>query len=517
MSNAPRTRQLCGVINNIASGRLRRPSAVLTIHSGQGRRSMSLQQLSDLAWQAAAYLRSIGIQEGERIGVSAKNSLEWVLLDLAAIRIKAVIAGFEADRIPVTSQLIEDYGLAILFTDRPEAKMLGDARIKQVGEILPALEWFDTSEGQPGAIYQAGEHTTIKFTSGSTGAPKGLAATVGSIDSSVSAVQELFDHRDTDKLFVFLPLSLLQQRYWIYSALTFGHDIVVSTMERAFVALREEEPTVVMGVPGFFETLRQAIEEEAAEIADQGGQSDDLPKAAQHLLGRHVRYLWTGSAPASPSVLDFFEMCGVPLLEGYGMNEVCIVTKNTLTQRKKGSVGRPLPGKHISVDENGVIVVGSDYPVNVSYMFCAPGDSEKIFRPDGSVVTGDLGHIDEDGFLFVLGRADDVVSLQNGRNVMVRTIEERLKCSPAIANCIVYASPNGGLGAIICTAGEDHCQDLIKKHLSELNSTSADHERIDEYHLVAEKFSVENGLLTSQFKPRRQAILQKHLPKQRNQ
>lgn len=517
MSNDRATRLFSSVINRVASGILPLPSAVFTVYSGRGRRSMSLAQLSDMAWQTAAFLRSIGIQEGQRIGVSAKNALEWVLLDLAAIRIKAVIAGFEADRIPVTTQLLDDYGLAVLFTDRCDAASLGDPRIRLLDEILPALDRFEASQGLPGAVYQADEHTTIKFTSGSTGTPKGLAATVGSIDSSVSAVQELFAHGEADRLFVFLPLSLLQQRYWIYSALTFGHDVVVSTMERAFAALAAEEPTVVMGVPGFYETLREAIQEEAAN-ADAGGESPGaLSQAAQRLLGKNVRYLWTGSAPASPSILDFFESCGIPLLEGYGMNEVCIATKNTLTQRKKGSVGRPLPGKHISIDADGGIVVHSDYPVNTAYLFCAPGDSERMFRPDGSVVTGDLGHIDDDGFLFVHGRADDVVSLQNGRNVMVRPIEERLKCYPAISDCIVYASPSGGLGAIICAPEGNDSRDAIKRHLSEHNETSADYEHIDEYHLADERFSVENGLLTSQFKPRRRVILQKYLPRPTNQ
>lgn len=517
MSKNRTPRLFSSVINMVASGTLPLPSAVFTVYTGQGRRSMSLEQLSDMAWQTAAFLRSLGIQEGQRIGVSAKNSLEWVLLDLAAIRIKAVIAGFEADRIPVTTKLLDDYGMAALFTDHPDAGRLGDPRIRLLGEILPSLGRFEASQGMPGAVYQASEHTTIKFTSGSTGAPKGLAATVGSIDSSLSAVQELFAHHEADKLFVFLPLSLLQQRYWIYSALTFGHDVVVSTMERAFAALAAEEPTVLMGVPGFYETLRQGILEEAASLDANGENPSTLPEAAQRLLGRNVRYLWTGSAPASPSVLDFFESCGIPLLEGYGMNEVCIATKNTLTQQKKGSVGRPLPGKSVSIDADGVIVVSSDHPVNTAYMFCAPGDSEKMFRPDGSVVTGDLGHIDEDGFLFVHGRADDVVSLQNGRNVMVRPVEERLRSCPAISDCIVYASSNGGLGAVICVAEGDDNRGAIGRYLSEHNAKSADYEHIDEHHLVDERFSVDNGLLTSQFKPRRRAILQKYLPQPTNQ
>src|SRR5581483_294707 len=116
-------------------------------------------------------------------------------------------------------------------------------------------------------------------TSGSTGEPKGLAATAGSIDGSINAVQEMFEHTAADNLFVFLPLSLLQQRYWIYSALRFGHDVTVSTYEAAFPALRRAGATVVMGVPAFYETARRHIEARAPRMA--GGSR----AAARELFG----------------------------------------------------------------------------------------------------------------------------------------------------------------------------------------------------------------------------------------
>ena len=263
-----------------------------------------------------------------------------------------------------------------------------------------------------------------------------------------------------------------------------------------------EAPTGVRGVPAFFETLRKAI---ATRV-----ESDDpaaLRRAAIEAMGPRIRYLWTGSAPASPDMLRFFEDCGTPIFEGYGMNETCIVTKNAPAAHRRGSVGKPIEGKHVSIDEDGIVVVHSAFPVNRRYLFCAPGDSERIFQPDGSVRTGDLGRIDEDGFLYILGRTDDIVVLANGRNVLVRPIEEKLRTCPEVENCVVLGSGEDRLSAILCAPDGEAARGAIKHHIADLNETSRPEERIGTFLIVDEPFSIENGLLTSQYKPKRRAIM----------
>lgn len=195
------------------------------------------------------------------------------------------------------------------------------------------------------------------------------------------------------------------------------------------------------------------------------------------------------------------------IYEGYGMNETCIVTKNAPGAHRRGSVGKPIDRKHVSIDEEGIVVVRSAFPVNTRYLFCAPGDSERIFQPDGSVRTGDLGRIDEDGFLYILGRADDIVVLTNGRNVLVRPIEEKIRTCPEVENCIVVGSGDGRLLAILCVPHGEAASDAIKRHIADLNDMSRPDERIGRFLIVEEPFSIENGLLTSQYKPKRRAIL----------
>ena len=487
------------VIQRIADGSApERPR--LVAYAPEGRTEISLAELDRRAQRVAAHLVALGIGPGDRIGIVARNGITWILLDLAAIKIKAVTAGFDIAKFAVDPDLIHAFNLRLVFADRA----IDHPLVHPIASIGAAAEGTAEPPTLPPVTYRDDDVTTIKFTSGSTGRPKGLAARVGSIDMSIGAVQSLFHHAGDDRLFVFLPLSLLQQRYWIYSALVHGHDVVVSTYELAPMALKAEEPTVVMGVPGFYDALAKIISAQARTKEPQ-----TLRAQARRTLGPRIRYLWTGSAPADPRTLAFFEhSCGMPIFEGYGMNETCIVTKNVPGAHRPGSVGRPLPGKRVSLDGDGVVIVHSDQPVNTEYLFSAPGDSERMFRPDGSVRTGDLGRLDDDGYLYILGRTDDVVVLGNGNNVMVRPIEERLRICREIEDCVVFGTGSNRLGAIVSAARDARAE--IERHVETVNQDSTPDERIAEIVIADEPFSIENGLLTSQYKPRRREILSRY-------
>ncbi|MEQ0559626.1 AMP-binding protein [Amycolatopsis sp. NEAU-NG30] len=467
------------------------------------RRTLELTELYEQSGRVAAYLRSLGVEPGDRIGILAANSLEWVLLDLAALRLKAVVAGFEPGKFADAAELVARYGLKLLFTDR-DVPADAPPPVRACADVAVAAEQAWTDLPEP-VVYEPGEVTTIKFTSGSTGVPKGLGATVGSIDASMQAVQEIFEHRGGDNLFVFLPLSLLQQRYWIYSALCFGHDATVTTYEAAFAALATARPTVVMGVPAFFETARRQIAQDAARM-DGVPPEEARRAAARRLFGDRIRYLWTGSAPADREVLRYLTGAGLPIYEGYGLNETCIVSKNHPGAHKEGSVGRVLPGKQVLFDDDGVILVRSEHPVNRRYEFAEPGDSERMFVADGVVRTGDLGYLDEDGFLFVQGRADDVIVLGNGKKVIVRPIEEHLRASPAIEECVVFCPAQTSLVAVVSPASGTADHAAIAEQLARTNAAFGRDEQIRRVVVASPRFSIANGMLTSQFKPKRQTI-----------
>ena len=494
-----------------------------------GTRTIELRELYERSGRLAHHLRDThGIGPGDRIGILAANSLEWVLLDLAALRLGAQTAGLEPGKFTPSAELMDRYGLRLLYTDRAAPAGPGEPHAEQPADRPAEPHAEQPAPWPPGVLgtdpilgltepdgapdrplppvhWGFRDVTTIKFTSGSTGVPKGLGATAGSIDSSLTAVQEIFAHGPGDDLFVFLPLSLLQQRYWVYSALLHGHDVTLTTYEAAFATLRRVRPTVVMGVPAFYESARRQIEGRLRRSAGQ-----DPRQAARALFGDRIRYLWTGSAPASPAVLRFFTDVGLPLFEGYGLNETCIVTKNHPGAHREGSVGRVVRGKEVLIGEDGVISVRSTHPVNNRYAYARPGDSEKVFDAEGTVRTGDLGHLDEDGYLFVRGRADDVIVLDNGKKVIVRPIEELMRADPAVAECVLFSPTQTDLVAVVSPAALPADRAAIAARLAAVNAATGPDERISRVLVADPPFSIDNGLLTSQYKPKRPAIAAAH-------
>jgi long-chain acyl-CoA synthetase len=463
--------------------------------------TMPLAELDRKATAVAARLHELGVRPRDRIGVMATNSPEWVLLDLAVLKLSAVLAGFEVGRFDIESA-VSRYGLKLLFVDEPcgaDSRIIGLSRVASWARKGPSRAKRTPTHGG----YGQGDVCAIKFTSGSTGEPKGLEATVGSINESLSCVEDMFHHSDGDNILVFLRLALLQQRYWIYSALVFGHDVTVTTMERVLPAARVVGPTVIMGVPGFFEDVKTRVQ------AADGGLVDDLARrrsAIQSMLGGRIRYLWTGSAPAGRALLDFYNDCEVPLYEGYGLNETCIVAKNCPGAFRVGSVGKPLPNKTLRLDNDGVLIVGSRNPVNVRYTWCAAGDNERMFLPSGEVKTHDLAYLDEDGYLYILGRVDDIITLSSGRNVLVRPIEERIKRHPGVHECVLYGTGKPFLTALVSPGTAATSRANLDAFIHDMNLSLLPEQQIHALIVAAESFSLENNLLTSQFKPRRTEI-----------
>jgi len=493
------------VIDTVAANGGKSDAHRLFYLSGGATESLSLAELDRLAGDLARRLAEAGLRPGERVGILARNGVGWVLLDLAAIKAGLVTAGFEYGKFDDPAALARRYGLAGMLADVPfDAEAVRDLRPLIAATLEAGVDAASPPDG-PAPRYAPTDCTTLKFTSGSTGEPKGLAATAGSIESSIAAVQSIFAHGDGDNVLVFLPLSLLQQRYWIYSALAHAHDVTVVPFEYALPVAMQVRPTVIMGVPGFFESLKKRIER-SGEASDDPAERKARVEA---LIGPRIRYLWTGSAPASPDMLAFFQDCGVPIFEGYGMNETCIVSKNHPGAHRRGSAGRLLPGKRARIDADGVLIVGSDHPVNTAYAYCAPGESEAVFLPGGEVRTGDLARIDEDGFLWILGRADDVVVLANGRNVHVRGIEERIRAHAAVDQCVLYGAGRTYLVAVVSPTEPGLAEEgrqAIEAHVGTVNETLAKDEQVRRTLIAPEPFSIEAGLLTSQFKPKRKEI-----------
>jgi long-chain acyl-CoA synthetase len=211
-------------------------------------------------------------------------------------------------------------------------------------------------------------------------------------------------------------------------------------------------------------------------------------------------------------MLRFFNSCGLPIYEGYGLNEACIVSKNYPGANKVGSAGRLLPGMRVTFDERGVISVHCDHPVTSRYEYAMPGDTERVFAGPGLVRTSDVGYLDEDGFLFIRGRADDVIVLDNGRKIIVRPMEDHLKASPAVQECVIFCPTQTYLVAVVSPAREPADAAAIAARVADCNSAFGPDEQIGRVVIARPQFSIGNDLLTNQFKPRRRQIFDAYRP-----
>lgn len=470
--------------------------------TSDGIASRTLADLDRAAARVAWHLHTRGIRPRDRVGIMSRNRIEWVLLDLAVLRLGAVTAGIEPGRYQ-PEQVVSDFGLTLLFTEDPPAA-------GGVLDIGTARAWAEDSHADPARLpagdgYDPADICAIKQTSGSTGIPKGIEATTASVNASMAAVQQMFGHGDGDNLLVFLPVRFLQQRYWIYSALVNGHDVTLANRVSVLDMAQATSPTVVMGVPGFYEQLKTRL-----EASDPRADATGRRQAIQAQLGGRIRYLWTGSAPAGRAVLGFFNEAGVPLYEGYGLNETCIVAKNHPGAVRVGSVGKVLPHKRIRFDTSGILIVGSSYPVNTRYTWCSPGASEKAFLPTGEVRTFDIGHVDEDGFLYIDGRVDDVVTLSAALNILVPLVEERLRELPGVHDCAVFGDGKPFLTAIVSPATPDIDHESLGRAVRRLNDELRYEQRIYAVVVAGEQFSIDNGMLNAQFKLMRARIGEQH-------
>ena len=458
-----------------------------------------------------------GIQKGTRVGFVGSNCYELVVADLACLWLGAIAVPLDPSVKYVLDDVIEDFNIFCVLSDVP-------AYLSDHDLVLPFGFWRDVlSEGKVPIIerYNLSDPFSIKFTSGSTGSPKALEASAQSVSHRIGAIQGLFQHGPGDRILVFLPLYLLQQRYWIYSAILFNFDLILVPPKLALYALTDSHPTVVMGVPAFYESLYSQFLTKMTQNKLQrwafksykiinrltfGAAKKVGFPPLKIAMGGQIKYLWTGSAAATNTTLKFFNEMGIPLLQGYGMNETCIVSKNSLKANKIGSAGKLLPGITVYFEEDGEILINSNAPVTHRYLRCLPHENEAIFRNDNFVASGDLGYLDKNGFLWITGRKKEIIVLSSGRKIDPSKVEGLLKRSAYIENCMAYGNERAFIVAIIQPAkGANHSN--ISDSVLVANRELAPEERVVRYIAVPGAFSIENGLLTSQHKLRRDRIL----------
>jgi long-chain acyl-CoA synthetase len=472
---------------------------------------------------AARYLIGKGLKRGTRVGILGKNCYTWVVIDLACLHCGLVTVPLEPTHLTDVDDLIKEYNLSLVATNLKSTFWSSPliVHFDQVRLVLsmqsPELEVVN---------WMNDDIFTFNFTSGTSSKPKAVEVKKKSFDHLISGSQNLFGFRSDDRFLVFLPLNVYLERCYIYSAIIIGFDIILISAEHVFRSLQSDSPTVVIGIPYFFENVQKLFVAKVESnvwmnvllklhrLLDKVGLAFLLGKPFilfKKLWGGRMRYLLCGSAPIREGVLRFYQSMGIPIYEGYGMNEIAgMITLNHPKAIRIGSVGKPFPGKNVTFDEQNQIIVDSPFHANSRYFNEDDIVNQKTYIDDTRVATGDVGFIDKDGFIFITGRIKDMIILSNGRKIHPTPEETRIEEMLPASNCCIFGDDKPYLTALIVPNGKALSREYIKTKLEEYNSGVPDEKQIKDFFISDEPFSVDNGLLTPAFKLNRKYLYQKY-------
>ncbi len=534
-------------------------------------------------------LASLGIKAGDNVAVVSNNREEWAILAYALYGLGAALVPMYEAQAPKEWEFITNDCSAV-------ALVAGSAKVydkcKQVAEKVASIKHvigMELPESDPSsfaALMKVGAekpHTPLDpepkdtacliYTSGTTGNPKGVILSHGNIISNVNAVQDMLPIGTDDRSLSFLP--------WAHS---FGHTCELHVMlsrgasialaeavDKIIANLAEVQPTVLFSVPRIFNRLydnvNKQISERPAPIQAlfwaamraankrRKGESPSLGESIAYpiakklvfskvvaRLGGRLKYAFSGGAALSRDVAEFIDGLGITVYEGYGLTETSpITTANRPGHHRIGSVGKPIPNVRVEIDKSqtsadskdGEIVV---YGPNVMMgYFNRPEENDAVMTSDGGFRTGDLGYIDGEGYLYITGRLKELYKLQNGKYVAPTPLEEKVKLSPFIANCMVYGDNRLFNIALVVpdfsnlkTWAKDHGVDAasdekliedgkVKEQIqAEVDKLCADFkgfEEIKKVVLLPEDFTTENGMMTPSMKVKRRVVVQKYADK----
>jgi long-chain acyl-CoA synthetase len=475
------------------------PAQRFLTDSGWRRRSYG--ELDARARGVAARLQQAGIGRGDRIAILLDTRADWTVIDLAAALIGAPLVPVYPTSAPAQiADIVERARPALLIAEvGRELPELGGQAVLRVGTTDGDLGELDPADGTPLAIDVEGDDLfTISFSSGATGTPKGCllshANYVAVLQAAIIAETHptrALAHREA--AFVFLPLAHASARLQQLTTLAAGGELVYGTGDTAqlLAQISETRPTYVPGVPRFFESAYLRAGRDSTVLRE--------------MFGDRLVYALTGGAPIAPEMLATYEAAGIPLVEGYGLTEtstaLAIATPHL---NRPGTVGRPLPGVEISIADDGEILARG---ANVFSGYLDDEAATAAAFRDGWFLTGDLGRIDDEGFLAVTGRKKNLIVTSTGKNVAPESAENQFRQSCRIDGVVVVGDARPFLIAVV-TTGEHPADDAeLLAAARSINAAVSPPERIRKIVVVGASLSPAGGEITASGKVVRQAVI----------
>jgi long-chain acyl-CoA synthetase len=522
-------------------------------------------------------LIAAGVEPGDRVALLSRTRYEWTLVDYAILAVgAATVPIYETSSAEQIRWILSDSGaVAAVVETAKHAALLEQAResdltVWQIDDgAVDAL--VALGEGVPEEAVlerrkavRADDLATLIYTSGTTGRPKGCALTHRNMQTEVRSVAELFPQLLTagGSVLLFLPLAHVFgkaiQCGATYTSTVIGHTADVSDLVGDLKAFR---PTFLLAVPRVFEKVYNSacqrahddgkgkIFDAAAETAiawsrarDTGGPGivlrlkhavfDRLVFAKlRAAVGGRVVAAVSGSAPLGDRLGHFFRGAGLPVLEGYGLTETSAgITVNTLDAQRVGSVGRPVPGHAVRIADDGEVLIKGP---NIFRGYWKNDTATAEALTDGWFHTGDIGELDEAGFLTITGRKKELIVTAGGKNVAPAVLEDRLRAHPLVSQCMVVGDGKPFIAALVTVdaealpgwlerAGKDPGTELadlvddpelrkaIGEAVADANQAVSRAEQIREFRILPVDFSESGGEMTPTMKVKRAVVADKY-------
>jgi len=522
-----------------------------------------------------------GAKKGDRIALIAENRWEWAITDFAALAMGAVdVPIYPTLTGEQEAVLIADAGcrIAVVSTRQQYDKLnavRGQTQLERIVMMDPAepegatafsslLVGADARGSQRDPVFDAlvlaaepKDLATLIYTSGTTGEPKGVALTHGNIAANQNVAPLDFDFNATDACISFLPLSHVTARALDYVMYFSGAQVAYcSKFDKLPEAMHTIRPTVFVGVPRVFEKIRQEVERRAAlspvkkrllawavkvgachrdTVYDGRRPSSLLWKLADKLVyskvkeafGGRVKIFVPGGAPLGIDTARWFASVGIALWEGYGLTETSpVIALNTPITHRMGAAGMPLSNLELKLAEDGELLVRG--PSIFSSYWHKPEANAECFDAEGYFKTGDIAHLDADGFLFITDRKKELLKTSGGKMVAPQPIESKLTTSLLVAQAAVVGDRHKFVSVLIApnfVALEDWARHhgieatsraelvadsrviaLYAEIVREVNLTLANFETLKRFRVVAEEWTIDSGELTPSMKLKRRVI-----------
>ena len=553
--------------------------------------NISAETFVERVRNVALGLADFGIKPGDRIALLSENRPEWSIADLAILSLGAInVPIYTTQAVDQIRYILTDSGTRAIFVSNK--KLFKHAKEALAGlDFLEKIIFFDTSaiedvqrsttletlekSGQERAInkpaafgaylkaIRADDLATIIYTSGTTGEPKGVMLTHANFVSNVLATTGGLPISSTDIALSVLPLSHIFERTGFYIFCYSGVSVYyTASFDQVADNLREVRPTVMTAVPRLFEKvyhkiLKKGLSQKgwkrrvfvrSLDVGQRYAEAKDKrkligpalalqQKMANKLVfskwregvGGRLRYFVSGGAPLSPALSYAFLAAGIPILQGYGATETCIVSANRPENNQVGSVGLPFEGIELNIAEDGEILLRG--PNVMRGYYGHPEETASVLQ-DEWFATGDVGHVDKEGHLYITDRKKDLFKLSNGKYVAPQQIESLLKQSEFVSQVVVVGAGRKQPTAVIVPEweavrqalladGEEFPTDrvtlarypaaikLVQSDVAILTRELADYLRIRRIALLPDEFTIDRGELTPTLKVKRRIIDQK--------